>query len=158
VSTDAFGRQLVKRLQTADVDTSLVIDSDDLTALAFVHTDDQGIADYSFYMNGTAEVGLQPDDIPDTLHPDALHVGSISLVIEPMASTIAGLMQRLSPSATITMDPNVRSQFISDRDAYRARLHNLLAVTHFVKIIIASNRTRILFTLQNHGLAAAPRS
>lgn len=133
LSTDRFGRALLAHLEDNDVDTRWVIDSDDLTSLAFVHTDDRGVAEYAFYMEGTADRGLLPSDVTD-LQVDALHTGSIALLVEPVAGTVAHLIDTHRAHATISLDPNIRAQFIDDRAAFRADLEDLVAKTHVVKV------------------------
>lgn len=133
LSTDAFGQTLRDHLTDNGVSDRLVVDSDDPTPLAFVHPDEQGVASYSFYMEGTADRGLLGSDVPDDLAPRALHSGSIALVLEPIASTIEDTFSR-SRDVTLTLDPNVRPQFIPDRAAYRDRLERLLRRAHVVKV------------------------
>lgn len=134
LSTDGFGRRLLAHLSDNDVDTRYVVDTEQLTALAFVHADEVGAAQYSFYMNGTAERSLRPEDVPADLDIDALHIGSIALVLEPLAGTVEHLVERVGRTATITLDPNIRPQFIPDRGAYRERLSRLVARADLVKV------------------------
>ena len=134
LSTDPFGRMLRDHLATGGVSVEHVVDSADPTALAFVHPDERGVAEYSFYMTGTAERQLVVSDVASDLRPTMLHVGSIALVLEPIATTVDVLVERFAGDSVVTLDPNVRPQFIPDREDYRARLARLLPHVDIVKV------------------------
>jgi fructokinase len=93
MSSDAFGQLLRAHLAASGVLPTYLIDTDDLTTLAAVHLRD-GQARYSFHAAGAADRGLLPEHLaalPDgaALPPGAaLHLGSIALVLEPVASTL----------------------------------------------------------------------
>jgi fructokinase len=70
--------------------------------------------------------------LPDGV--DTLHVGTLGLVLEPMASALEAVVERLAPDALVAVDPNVRPWAISDPDAYRARLGRVLAQSHLAKV------------------------
>jgi fructokinase len=133
-STDPFGRRLMAHLSDNGVHDDLLIDGDEPTSLAFALPDEEGVASYVFYMENTAELALRPSHVPASLSPDALHIGSIALVAEPIAGTLDRLVERLTDRSTISLDPNVRPQFIPDREVYRERLDRQIARAHLVKV------------------------
>lgn len=131
LSTDYFGDLLSNYLADNGVDCSLCIREDGPTTLAFVSLPEGGNDEprYMFYANDTVDRLLHEKELPKI--PDAvnvLHFGSISLVMEPGASTLTTLMQRESEQRIISLDPNVRPGLISDRDAYRQNFE--LWITH----------------------------
>jgi fructokinase len=136
LSTDPFGRLLRARLVADGVDLRLAPTTDDPTLLAVADIDDDGGATYRFHTVGSAAVGLTSADIPAGLPPDttALHVGTLGLVLEPMASTIAGVIATASPDVLVMADPNCRPAAIADPAAYRYRLANLYARVDVVKL------------------------
>jgi fructokinase len=136
LSTDPFGRLLRARLVADGVDLRLAPTTDDPTLLAVADIDDDGAATYRFHTVGSAAVGLTSADIPDGLPPDttALHVGTLGLVLEPMASTIAGVIATAPPDVLVMADPNCRPAAIADPAAYRYRLANLFARVDLVKL------------------------
>jgi fructokinase len=75
-------------------------------------------------------------DLPSILPEEvcALHFGSISLVLEPGASTLETLMQREKRQRVITLDPNVRPIVIKDWDAYRTRFENWLNCVDILRL------------------------
>lgn len=64
----------------------------------------------------------------------ALHVGSLGLLLEPMATAAEALMKSVSGRAPVVLDPNVRPSMINDLDGFRARLVRLLGSTDIVKV------------------------
>jgi fructokinase len=136
LSTDRFGRGHERLLAGDGVGLDAVTRSDDPTTLALAEVDERGGASYRFYAGGTAAAGLTPREalaaLPDGV--EMLHVGTLGLVLEPLASALKAVVERLAPSALVAVDPNVRPGAIADAAAYRARLDRVLARTHVVKV------------------------
>lgn len=130
LSTDAFGRLLADRLAADGVDLSLVSGAAEPTTLAVAEVDASGSATYRFYTEGTSAPGLTPAQLPRTLRRsvDALHLGTLGLALEPMATTLAGLAVREAGRRLLMLDLNVRPGLIRDPRAYRARLEALVAL------------------------------
>jgi fructokinase len=64
----------------------------------------------------------------------AVHVGTLSLVAEPIASSIERLVTAdLSPDVLVMVDPNSRPGAIADRDAYLERFERILHRADVVK-------------------------
>lgn len=139
VSHDGFGRLLRSRLADAEVDLRYVVDTDDPTSLAVVTLNEAGEADYQFYVEGTADRGLVPGDLPAVLAPSvsAVHFGTLSLVLEPGASTYEHLMRREHGNRLLALDPNCRPRLIPDREHYRLRLEGWVGLMDLVKVSAA---------------------
>lgn len=136
-STDGFGRRLRAALADAGVDLSLAAEGPENTSLAVVDLDDAGNARYRFYVEGTADRRLGPADVPTALPvaTRACHFGTLSLVLEPGATTLERLMVTASTAGlVVALDPNVRPALIADRDAYRRRLTGWLGLADVVKV------------------------
>src|SRR3954447_1710030 len=133
---DFFGAQLRERLAAAGVDLTHAVTRPALTTLARVHLVDGGEPEFAFYAERSADRLLAPDDLPTAFGDDvdALHFGSISLVLEPGATTLEGLLRREHAKRVITLDPNVRPGLIADREAFRSRLEAQVALTDVVKV------------------------
>ena len=136
ISTDRFGLALVDGLVADQVDTSTVLRSDDPTMLALAEIDPTGAASYRFYVEGTATPGLAPDEAVARLPDDVavLCVGTLGLVLEPMASASEALVAACRGRALVVVDPNVRPALIRDPDAYRARVRRVVAAADVVKL------------------------
>ena len=139
VSSDAFGQLLREHLAASGVLPTYLIDTDDLTTLAAVHLRD-GQATYSFHAAGAADRGLLPEHLaalPDSaaLPPGAaLHLGSIALVLEPVASTLEGLLRREAGRRVVSLDPNVRPGLIPDREAYLRHFAGWVPLVDVLKV------------------------
>ncbi len=136
ISTDEHGRMLRARLADEGVDLRLVRSTDDPTLIAHASVDEQGAATYRFETDGTAAAGLSLDDVRDGLPPGtiALHVGTLGLVLEPMAGTIAAVVAATPPGVLVVLDPNIRPAAIADSAGYRRRLDDVLGRADVVKV------------------------
>jgi len=136
VSTDTFGERLERMLVEDGVGLGSVVYTDEPTTLALAEVDHEGVARYRFYERGTAAPGLTPEAalaaLPETV--DILHVGTLGLTLEPVASAFEAVVERLSDTALIAVDPNIRPWVIADSGAYRERLRRVLARAHVVKV------------------------
>jgi fructokinase len=137
LSTDRFGRELETLLREDGVDLGLAGFGPEPTTIAIADIDRGGIARYRFEVDGTSAPNLTPESVPEDLGPDvrALHVGSLGLALEPMASTIAGLVARQRGKRFVMVDPNIRPG-LGPEDEYRARLR---AVTSAATVVKASD-------------------
>lgn len=133
ISSDRFGRLLRSHLAGSGVSLELVVGADEPTTLAFVHVG-EGEPDYSFYAERTADRMLLPAHLPALPASAVLHLGSISLVLEPAASTLEGLLVQESRRRLISLDPNVRPGLIDDPDAYRRSLGRWVRHVDVVKV------------------------
>ncbi|TGN60469.1 carbohydrate kinase [Paracoccus liaowanqingii] len=134
ISRDPFGDQILAPLAEAGVNTDLCPRTDRLTTLALV-TLTNGEARYSFYDEGSAGRMLVPGDIgplPQTV--TALFAGGISLVPDPCGATLEGLIAAHHARLPVMIDPNIRPFFVTDPEAYRARLGRLLPLADIVKL------------------------
>ena len=135
LSTDVWGELLRSRLIADGVDLRLTVSTDDPTPIASARVDRDGSATYVFQVEGSAAAGLVLHDIPGGLPPEtaALHVGTLGLVLEPMATTIETLVGTLGADVLVMLDLNCRPSAIADPAAYRARIDQVLARTDVVK-------------------------
>ncbi len=134
LSRDSFGRQLVEALKSDGVSLELASVGPEPTTIAVADVDSEGLADYEFQVQGTSAPNLTLEMIPARLQKDvnALHVGTLGLVLEPMASTLLELVRRESEGRVVMVDPNIRVGLIPDTE-YRERLHAVLAESTIVK-------------------------
>lgn len=178
VSTDFFGDLLVKVLNESNVDTRYVLRTDHPETLAFVRLVN-GHAQYAFYDEGTSGRLLAQSDIPvldDSI--TALQFGAISLIPEPCGGTYEELMRREHQRNVISFDPNIRTSFIKDKPAHRARMDRMLAMSDIVKLsdedlaffdaggdfdgfaakLLKGNAKLVIMTRGEHGAVAIAKS
>jgi fructokinase len=136
VSRDGFGERLVELLGADGVRLDAVVRTEEPTTLAIADVDGEGVARYRFYTRGTAAAGLTAGEALAALPADvsALHVGTLGLVLEPTASALAAVVERLAGDALVALDPNCRPSAVPDPVAYRARLETFLASTDVLKL------------------------
>ena len=138
LSTDRFGARLERILVDDGVSLQSVVRTDDPTTLALAELGDEGsVSRYRFYAQGTSAAGLTSEAalvaLPERV--DTVFVGTLGLVLEPMASALEAVVDRLSGGDTmVVVDPNCRPDVIGDPAAYRRRLKWTLARTHLLKV------------------------
>ncbi|HEX3205797.1 MAG TPA: carbohydrate kinase, partial [Propionibacteriaceae bacterium] len=133
LSSDAFGQLLRAQLADSGVQSSYFVDTDDLTTLAAVHLQG-GQPTYSFHAQGAADRGLLPEHLAPLPEQAALHLGSIALMLEPVATTLEWLLRREAGRRVVSLDPNVRPGLISDRVAYLDRFEGWLRLVDILKV------------------------
>lgn len=134
LSTDLMGEILIDTLSASNVDTSLAARSARPTTLAFVKLV-EGQASYAFYDENTAGRLLSISDLPILpATTSALFFGGISLVNDPAASTYEALQAREATARVTMLDPNIRPGFITDQQAYRARIARMMGHADIVKL------------------------
>ncbi|GLZ34381.1 fructokinase [Lentzea sp. NBRC 105346] len=136
VSTDLFGEKLVERLHASGVSTDLVQRGPEPTTLAVVGLADDGSARYSFYTEGTADRLVDdPGPLPEGTR--AVSFGTLSLVLEPGATTYENVLCREAERGVLTvLDPNIRAGLIPDPDAYRRRFRAWLPDVGLLKVSV----------------------
>jgi fructokinase len=137
LSGDRFGQLLREGLSEDGVMLAVPQPADAPTTLAVVDLDAAGAARYRFYLAGTSASDLDYSTLSAALPKplSALHVGSLALLMEPIASSIERLITTGVPPDTIVMiDPNCRPEAISDQQAYRARLARIMRQADVVKV------------------------
>ena len=106
-----------------------------MTTLALAQVDGAGVARYRFYDVGTSAAGLTLEEATAAL-PERIggfYVGTLGLVLEPLATTLEALVARLDDETLVALDPNCRPSTIEDAAAYRGRLRRLLTRTDVIK-------------------------
>jgi fructokinase len=135
LSDDMFGDRLRATLRDDGVLLAIPDPIAVPTTLAIAQLDEQGSARYGFYTEGTSAAQLRPEDLPAGL-PEAVEIlalGGLGILLEPIASTLHGLISSVAPEALVLLDPNWRPRVRRDIDACRLRLGDFLARADVVK-------------------------
>lgn len=136
VSADRYGQRIREALTEDGVDDRCVVATELPTTLALAHVT-FGTASYSFYTERTAAPALTGEDVERVLPEqfDALHVGTLGLALEPIASTLEALVERVPETTLVMVDPNIRRDLLdAEEDArYRERLRRVLGRADVVK-------------------------
>ncbi|TMG23359.1 MAG: carbohydrate kinase [Chloroflexi bacterium] len=134
LSKDAFGQELSRRLAADGVSLDLTSVGPEPTTIAVADVDPEGLAEYEFLVQGTSAPNLTRDLVPEHFGPDvtALHLGTLGLVLEPMASTLVELVHREHDQRVIMLDPNIRTGIAPDAE-YRERVFDVISQSAIVK-------------------------
>ncbi len=135
LSSDPFGKLLSGQLAADGVDLSAISWGDEPTTLAIAPLDSGGAATYSFYVDGTSAPCLTDEMVPAELGAEVavLHMGTLGLLLEPVARTLESLAERERGRHLLMLDLNIRAVRGTNQDAYRARLLRLISMDALVK-------------------------
>jgi fructokinase len=155
-SADPFGALLAGKLTDDQVELALPEQLPDPTALAIVSLDDAGVARYWFHLSGTAGFRLDRQSAVGALRKDviALHVGTLGLVVEPMATVVEDLVGQLPAPVLLMLDPNWRASAIPDASAHLDRIRRLLVRTDILK----TSTEDLAFLVPGRDVPAAART
>lgn len=146
LSTDRFGRRLREGLECDGVWIDDAPGTDAPTTLAVAELDPTGAATYRFYTDGTSAVhavppvaALQGRTVADGTDGTersvaAVHVGTLGLVLEPLAGSIEALVREAPGDAVVMLDVNARPTATPDRQAWADRVDRLLRRVDVVKV------------------------
>lgn len=138
-SSDMFGERILEHM----VDNNVLFDpalcaSALPSMIGFLAIDEEGKASYAFYSKNTAPTSIGRDELITALseHSDlkVLHIGSVSLVVEPGCDAILAAVDMIKPSPIVFLDPNVRPTVIEDFAAYRKRLELAIQLADIIKL------------------------
>jgi fructokinase len=134
LSEDVFGRELADLLVSEGASLKLASIGPESTTIAMADVDSEGFAEYQFLIQGTSAPNLTPEMLPEQFGPDvnALHVGTLGLVLEPMASTLAELIREQHGGRMVMLDPNIRIGLVPESE-YRDRLQTAISQSTVVK-------------------------
>ena len=134
-SADPFGQVLIEKLVKDQVELALPDRVAQPTALAVVAVDGTGVPQYWFHLAETATFLLDEATAGAAFQADvtALHVGTLGLIVPPMATELERLVQRLPDPVLLFLDPNWRERAIPDADAHRSRIRRMLPRTDILK-------------------------
>lgn len=135
LSTDYLGRRLQQVLQDEGVRPDYLVDFSAPTTLAMVAVGANGSPHYSFRGEGCADRQLSEAHLP-TLGDEVrgLHIGSFSLVVQPIGDTLLKLVQRESGKRLISLDPNVRLNPEPNINLWRERIAMLVRLADLIKV------------------------
>ncbi|MEO8571710.1 MAG: PfkB family carbohydrate kinase [Chloroflexota bacterium] len=136
LSRDRFGGFLRGALIDDSVDVSMAEPTDAPTTLAMAELDDEGIATYRFHTAETASPELSHEAVVTALatRPAAFHLGTLGLVLEPIAAALEAGMATADEATVVMLDPNCRPLVIRDRAAHLARIRRVAARADIVKV------------------------
>ncbi len=135
LSSDAFGDAFRQLLQSRGVSAGFPRPSAAPSSLAFVRIDAEGQPSYSLYRQGIADRDYSTEQLIAALPADCriLHTGSLALEPQDAVKLIPVLQAAKQRGIRLSVDINVRLQFVSDVAAYRAVIERVLTLADYIK-------------------------
>jgi len=137
LSSDAFGDVIRKVLERDGVNLGFEAPVDLPTALAVVDVSFPSPR-YSFHLRDTAAFEITSREGVSTFlstpYVAALCIGTLGLVVEPMATMVEDVVAAVPPSLLVALDPNCRPSATPDHHAYRSRINRLMSRSDIVKV------------------------
>lgn len=138
VGDDPFGRFMYKTLADERVDVrQMRLDQAHRTSTVVVDLDDHGERSFTFMVRPSADLFLEPDDLPSFSAGEWLHVCSIALSAEPSRSATFQAMEAIREAGGyVSFDPNIRPDLWPDENALRRCLEQALQSADVVKLSV----------------------
>ncbi|MCU6158811.1 aminoimidazole riboside kinase [Enterobacter bugandensis] len=138
VGDDPFGRFMAKTLADERVDVKhMRLDPVHRTSTVVVDLDDHGERSFTFMVRPSADLFLEPADLPTFSAGEWLHVCSIALSAEPSRSTTFQAMDTIRKAGGyVSFDPNIRPDLWPDENALRRCLEQALQSADVVKLSV----------------------
>lgn len=135
LSSDAFGDAFRQLLQSSGVRAGFPLASKAPSSLAFVRIDAQGQPSYSLYRQGIADRDYSAEQLIAAFPADCriLHTGSLALEPQDATKLLPVLQAAKQRGIRLSVDINVRLQFVSNVDAYRAVIEQVLTLADYIK-------------------------
>ncbi len=140
ISFDGFGSQIKHRLESNGVDLSWSINASEQTTLAVATIDASGVANYSFYVNGTADWGWTKEELPSVQKllaegVQAVQFGCLAMAVGPGNLVLEAWLKELSATSNFTLshDLNIRSALGFEREVELQRVMRVNAFSNLIK-------------------------
>ncbi|MCK4228372.1 aminoimidazole riboside kinase [Enterobacter asburiae] len=138
VGDDPFGRFMSKTLADERVDVKyMLLDPAHRTSTVVVDLDDHGERSFTFMVRPSADLFLEPADLPTFSAGEWLHVCSIALSAEPSRSATFQAMAAIREAGGyVSFDPNIRPDLWPDENELRRCLEQALQSADVVKLSV----------------------
>jgi fructokinase len=137
MSRDRFGDIIRKRLDDNGVHYGNSIITNDNSTLAIVSLNEAGSPTYSFYVNGTADWGWTPDELPTNaeltdMGIKCIQFGCLTMAMEP-GNLVIESWAKQTQGITISHDINIRAALGFDPEHERIRVERVNEFSHIIK-------------------------
>jgi fructokinase len=135
IADDLLGHRLRAHLEGNGVDLSFAVRAAEPTSLAIVAVGRDGVVEYDFRVEGTADWQWRDHELDGALDGGvvALHAGSLALTMSPGADVLQRLLAEAGQRMTVSYDPNCRPLLMGSPDAVRGRIEALVGLADVVK-------------------------
>jgi fructokinase len=140
IANDRFGKIIRERLETNGVGLDHSVSAAELSTLAVVSIDSQGVPSYAFYVNGTADWGWTKEELPtdvdlENMHATAIQFGCLTMAMAPGNAVIEEWAKAHfdQKSVTISHDINMRPALGFKPEEERVRVERVNQMSHIIK-------------------------
>ncbi|MEY3889442.1 MAG: hypothetical protein RI931_564, partial [Actinomycetota bacterium] len=140
IANDRFGKIIRERLETNGVGLEHAVSASELSTLAVVSIDSQGVPSYAFYVNGTADWGWTKEELPtdvdlENMHATAIQFGCLTMAMAPGNAVIEEWAKAHfdQKSVTISHDINMRPALGFKAEEERVRVERVNQMSHIIK-------------------------
>ena len=140
IANDRFGKIIRERLETNGVGLDHAVSANELSTLAVVSIDSQGVPSYAFYVNGTADWGWTKEELPtdidlENMHATAIQFGCLTMAMAPGNAVIEEWAKAHfdQKSVTISHDINMRPALGFKPEEERVRVERVNQMSHIIK-------------------------
>jgi fructokinase len=135
IADDFLGQRIRAHLAGNGVDLSFAVHAAEPSSLAIVALGQDGLAEYDFRVQGTADWQWRDEELTGALDDQlvALHAGSLALTTPPGADALRRLLARARRTATISYDPNCRPLLMGSPERVRDQVDDVVALADVVK-------------------------
>jgi len=140
ISQDYFGQTIRNHLESNGVDLSLSVKAEEQTTLAIAAIDATGVANYSFYVNGTADWAWDATELPEidavqSMRATAIQFGCLTTAIAPGSKVVAAWISKMHSWGEITLshDVNIRPSLGLKRLSELERVLKINDHSHIIK-------------------------
>ncbi|MFY9994075.1 MAG: aminoimidazole riboside kinase [Leclercia sp.] len=150
VGDDPFGRFMRQTLIDENVDVqSLSVDAQQRTSTVVVELQPDGERAFTFMVRPSADLFLQPQDLPAFHQGEWLHTCSIALSAEPSRTTTFQAMDAVKQAGGfVSFDPNIRTDLWQDALVLLDCLSRALRKADMVKL----SREELAFLTGHHAV------
>lgn len=138
VGNDIFGKMLCEKVQATGIDiSSLVVDEQVNTTLAFVQTLEDGDREFSFYRNPGADMMLTASEVDEDKIRNSriFHFGTLSMTANGVEEATKRAITIAKESGCIlSFDPNLRPPLWSSEEKAKEKIAYGLSVCDILKI------------------------
>jgi fructokinase len=136
VSTDAFGQRILRMLTADGVTLGLGHQVPEPSTLAIAQIDTSGAASYRFLLEGTSAAAVTADMAVACVGTDVsvIHVGTLGLVLEPLASASAAVVAAAREDQIVMVDPNCRPSVMTSSEVFDRTLASVLTRADVIKV------------------------
>lgn len=140
LSSDGFGKLIREKLVANHVGLDYSVAAQEQTTMVTVSIDSTGTPTYSFYVNGTADWGWTPNELPsdaalENMHATAIQFGCLTMAMGPGNLVIEDWAREhyKQNSVTISHDINMRPALGFERNHERLRVERINDISHIIK-------------------------